>query len=144
MALKLFIQIKRYRTECSLSQILQSMTTFNKVTFSSDHGTTEFRAGDCVSLSCDGAQGDCSDITWLFSHNHGTAVGLVEKGQVKSDKDKASGRLHVTKKCSLEVKTTGNEDEGIFTCREYPSPGIFFEHVRHFLKQMSKYLYLLK
>ena len=144
MASKLFIQIKRYRTECSLSQILQSMTTFNKVTFSSDHGTTEFRAGDCVSLSCDGAQGVCSDIAWLFSHNHQAAVELVVNGQVKSDIDKSSGRLHFTNKCSLEVKTTGKEDEGSYTCRQHPSSGPMVDHEQYDLKQMSKYLYVFK
>ena len=138
MASKLFIQIKRYRTECSLSQILQSMTTFNKVTFSSDHGTTEFRAGDCVSLSCDGAQGDCSSIDWLFRYNNENNL-IVEKGKVQSEDNK--GRLHVTRKCSLEVKLLRKEDEGLYVCQTDKSSEAWFNHAQHKLALISKYLY---
>ena len=108
-------------------------------TFSSDHGRKEFRAGDCVSLSCDGAQSDCSSITWLFSENNRTTVELVQEGKVKTEGNK--GRLHVTKECSLEVKTLREEDEGRYTCRSFPSSGEEFDHAAHQLELMSEYLY---
>ncbi|XP_056437754.1 uncharacterized protein LOC130374816 isoform X3 [Gadus chalcogrammus] len=99
-----------------------------------DYGRTEFRAGDCVSLSC-GAQSDCSIITWLFSYNNGTTVELVVGGKVKSEDKKE--RLHVTKECSLEVKKMRKEDEGHYTCREYPSPRRQVDHALHEVKLMT-------
>ena len=109
--------------------------TCDKVTFSSDHGTTEFRAGECVSLSCDGAPSDCSSIDWLFRYNN----EIVEKGKVKDNK----GRLHVTRKCSLEVKLLRKEDEGVYVCRSYQSSQIYVDHAVHNLKLISKYLYFI-
>ena len=107
--------------------------------FSSDHGRTEFRAGDCVSLSCAGASSNCSSITWLFSYKNGTTVALFEGGKVKSEGNKE--RLHVTKECSLEVKPLREEDEGHYTCRSFQSSGLDFDHARHQLELMSEYLY---
>ncbi|XP_030200658.1 uncharacterized protein LOC115534120 isoform X12 [Gadus morhua] len=103
--------------------------------FSSDHGRTEFRAGDCVSLSCAGASSNCSSITWLFSYKNGTTVALFEGGKVKSEGNKE--RLHVTKECSLEVKPLREEDEGHYTCRSFQSSGLDFDHARHQLELMS-------
>ena len=109
-------------------------------TFSSDHGKTEFRAGDCVSLSCEGAPSNCSSITWLFSYKNGTTDTLFEGGKFKSEGKK--GRLHVTKECSLEVKLLRKrEDVGLYICRSYPSAGLEFDHAAHQLKLMSEYLY---
>ncbi|XP_030200648.1 uncharacterized protein LOC115534120 isoform X4 [Gadus morhua] len=102
--------------------------------FSSDHGRTEFRAGDCVSLSCAGASSNCSSITWLFSYKNGTTVALFEGGKVKSEGNKE--RLHVTKECSLEVKPLREEDEGHYTCRSFQSSGLDFDHARHQLELM--------
>ncbi|XP_056437756.1 uncharacterized protein LOC130374816 isoform X5 [Gadus chalcogrammus] len=118
----------------SLTDIFPINDKCNKVTFSSDYGRTEFRAGDCVSLSC-GAQSDCSIITWLFSYNNGTTVELVVGGKVKSEDKKE--RLHVTKECSLEVKKMRKEDEGHYTCREYPSPRRQVDHALHEVKLMT-------
>ncbi|XP_030200660.1 uncharacterized protein LOC115534120 isoform X14 [Gadus morhua] len=103
--------------------------------FSSDHGRTEFRAGDCVSLSCAGASSNCSSITWLFSYKNGTTVALFEGGKVKSEGNKE--RLHVTKECSLEVKPLREEDEGHYTCRSFQSSGLDFDHARHQLELMK-------
>ena len=128
----------------SLTDIFPINDKCNKVTFSSDYGTTEFRAGGCVSLSC-GAQRDCSRITWLFSDNKGPAVELVvggevmvADGKVKTEDD--TERLCVTEECSLEVKKLRKKDEGVYFCREYP-PADGVDHTRHELKQMSEYLY---
>ena len=121
----------------SLTDIFPINDKCNKVTFSSDHGRTEFRAGDSVSLSC-GALSDCSNITWLLSYNNGTTVELVLKGKVKSEDNKE--RLHVKEECSLRVKKSIKEDEGVYVCREYP-PADGVDHTRHELKQMSEYLY---
>ena len=122
----------------SLTDIFPINDKCNKVTFSSDYGRTEVRAGDCVSLSC-GAWRDCSSITWLFSYNNRAAVELVAGGKVKS-KDKKK-RLHVTKKCSLEVKKLIKEDEGVYNCREFPSSGRPVDHTQHEVKLISEYLY---
>ncbi|XP_030200655.1 uncharacterized protein LOC115534120 isoform X9 [Gadus morhua] len=100
-----------------------------------DHGRTEFRAGDCVSLSCAGASSNCSSITWLFSYKNGTTVALFEGGKVKSEGNKE--RLHVTKECSLEVKPLREEDEGHYTCRSFQSSGLDFDHARHQLELMK-------
>ena len=108
---------------------------------SSDNGTTEFRAGDCVSLSCNGNQHDCSNTDWQFSHNRRTNVELVKGGKVKTEDNKASGRLRVIKQCSLEVKSMGKEDEGVYTCRQYQSSDRYVDHGRYDLK-LSKYLFL--
>ena len=122
----------------SLTDIFPINDKCNKVTFSSDHGRTEVRAGGCVSLSC-GARSDCSNMIWLFSYNHGAAVGLVVGGKVESEDNK--GRLHVTKECSLEVKKFRKEDEGVYYCREFPSSGGEVDHTRHEVKLISEYLY---
>ena len=122
----------------SLTDIFPINDKCNKVTFSSDHGRTELVAGDCVPLSC-GARSDCSRITWLFSYNRTMNVELVEYGKVKSEDNKE--RLHVTEECSLEVKKLGKEDEGLYVCREYPSPGEQVDHTRHEVKLISEYLY---
>ena len=122
----------------SLTDIFPINDKCNKVTFSSDHGRTEFRAGDSVSLSC-GALSDCSNITWLFSYNNRTTVELVFKGKVKSADNKE--RLHVTEECSLEVKKSIKEDEGVYFCREFPSSGGPVDHTRHEVKLISEYLY---
>ncbi|XP_056437444.1 adipocyte plasma membrane-associated protein Hemomucin-like isoform X3 [Gadus chalcogrammus] len=103
--------------------------------FSSDHGRTELRTGDCVSLSCDGAPSNCSSITWLFSYKSGTTVALFEGGKVKSEGKKE--RLRVTKECSLEVKPLREEDEGRYTCRSFQSTGVEFDHARHQLELMT-------
>ena len=124
----------------SLTDIFPINEKCNKVTFSSDYGRTQFRAGGSVSLSC-GAQSDCSSITWLFMYNDGAAVELVVGGKVKSEDNKK--RLHVTKKCSLEVKKFIKEDEGVYTCREYPSSGRPVDHTRHEVKLISEYLYFM-
>ena len=105
---------------------------------SSDHGRTELEAGDCVSLSC-GAQSDCSNMFRLFNYNNGAAVELVVGGKVKSEDN--TERLCVTKECSLEVKKLRKEDEGVYTCREYPSSGGHVDHTRHEVKLISEYLY---
>ena len=106
--------------------------------FSSDHGKTGFRAGDCVSLSCDGAQSKCSIITWLFSKNNNSTL-LFELGNFNPKGN--NQRLHVTKECSLEVKTLREEDEGIYTCRSFPSAQVMYNHATHQLELMSEYLY---
>ena len=108
-------------------------------TFSSDHGRTKFRAGDCVSLSCDGAPSTCSSIIWLFSCKNCKTDTLFEGGKFKSKGKK--GRLHVTKECSLEVKTLGEEDEGLYNCRSFQSSGEELDHAAHQLELMSEYLY---
>ena len=100
---------------------------------------TEFRAGDCVSLSCDGAPRDCSSITWLFSYKNGTTDTLFEGGNFKPEGKK--GRLHVTKECSLEVKHLSKKDEGIYDCRSFPSAQVMYNHATHQLELMSEYLY---
>ncbi|XP_056437443.1 paired immunoglobulin-like type 2 receptor alpha isoform X2 [Gadus chalcogrammus] len=100
-----------------------------------DHGRTELRTGDCVSLSCDGAPSNCSSITWLFSYKSGTTVALFEGGKVKSEGKKE--RLRVTKECSLEVKPLREEDEGRYTCRSFQSTGVEFDHARHQLELMT-------
>ena len=120
----------------SLTDIFPINDKCNKVTFSSDYGTTEFRAGGCVSLSC-GARRDCSRITWLFNKNR-ASVELVVGGKVKTEDD--TERLCVTEECSLEVKKLRKKDEGVYFCREYP-PADGVDHTRHELKQMSEYLY---
>ena len=122
----------------SLTDIFPINDKCNKVTFSSDHGRTEFRAGGSVSLSC-GAQSDCSSITWLFSYKNGTTVALFEGGKVKSEGNKE--RLHVTKECSLEVKKLIKDDGGVYVCREFPSSGGLVDHTLHEVKLMSEYLY---
>ncbi|CAL8393512.1 unnamed protein product [Arctogadus glacialis] len=99
-----------------------------------DHGKTEFRAGDCVSLACDGAPSNCSSITWLFSYKNGPAVALIEGGKVKSEGKKE--RRHVTKECSLEVKPLREEDEGRYTCRSFPSTEVYHDHAKHQLELM--------
>ncbi|XP_059897144.1 uncharacterized protein LOC132449499 [Gadus macrocephalus] len=106
----------------------------NKPT-SSDHGSTELVAGDSVSLSCDGAQSECSCITWLFNYNNGASVELVVDGKVKPGDKKE--RLHITKECSLEVKKFSKEDEGVYTCRGFPSSEGHVDHTRHEVKLMT-------
>ncbi|XP_030200614.1 uncharacterized protein LOC115534113 isoform X1 [Gadus morhua] len=97
---------------------------------------TEFRAGDCVSLSCDGAPRDCSSITWLFSYKNGTTDTLFEGGKFKSEGKK--GRLHVTKECSLEVKLLRKrEDVGLYICRSFPSADVQHDHATHQLELMT-------
>ncbi|XP_030200641.1 uncharacterized protein LOC115534118 isoform X2 [Gadus morhua] len=97
---------------------------------------TEFRAGDCVSLSCDGAPRDCSSITWLFSYKNGTTDTLFEGGKFKSEGKK--GRLHVTKECSLEVKLLRKrKDVGRYTCRSFPSADVQHDHATHQLELMT-------
>ncbi|XP_030200630.1 uncharacterized protein LOC115534115 isoform X7 [Gadus morhua] len=68
-------------------------------------------------------------------YNDGAAVELVVGGKVKSEDNKK--RLHVTKKCSLEVKKFIKEDEGVYTCREYPSSGRPVDHTRHEVKLIT-------
>ncbi|XP_056437434.1 mucin-5AC isoform X3 [Gadus chalcogrammus] len=99
-----------------------------------DYGRTEFRAGGSVSLSC-GAQSDCSIITWLFNYNNRDAVELVVGRKVKSEDNKE--RLHVTEECSLVVKKWSKEDEGVYTCRGFPSSGGGVDHTRHEVKLIT-------
>ena len=97
----------------------------------------KFRAGEGISLSCDRAPDNCSSITWLFSSKT-AAVALFENGNFKSEDN--IERLHVTTKCSLEVKPLRKEDEGLYTCRSFPLGG-HVDHARHILELISKYLY---
>ncbi|XP_059897154.1 uncharacterized protein LOC132449501 isoform X8 [Gadus macrocephalus] len=99
-----------------------------------DHGRTEFRAGDSISLSCDGAPSNCSSIIWLFSYKNGRAEALFEKAKLSEGNKE---RLHVTKECSLEVKTLREEDEGRYTCRSFPSAREEFDHATHQLELMT-------
>ena len=75
----------------------------------------------------------------MVSYKYSTTDTLFEEGKFKSEGKK--GRLHVTKECSLEVKTLREEDEGIYTCRSFPSTGEQFDHAAHQLELMSEYLY---
>ncbi|CAL8393536.1 unnamed protein product [Arctogadus glacialis] len=100
-----------------------------------DHGRTEFLAGECVSLSCDGAQSNCFNIHWLFSYNNGAAQVLTSKRNVDSESNKK--RLNVTKECSLEVKKLSKENEGVYICREFRPSETYVDHVRYDLKLMT-------
>ena len=66
-------------------------------------------------------------------------VELVVGGKVKSENN--TERLHVTKKCSLEVKKLIKEDEGVYFCRGFPPTG-GVDHTQHEVKLISEYLYL--
>ncbi|CAL8314287.1 unnamed protein product [Lota lota] len=94
-----------------------------------DHRRTEFRAGECVSLSCDGAPSSCFDVSWLFSYKNRQTETVFENGMFKSNNRRE--RLNVTKECSLEVKKLREEDEGFYTCRSFPSSGRPVDHAHH-------------
>ena len=101
-------------------------------------GSKQFRAGDCVSLSCHTE--NCSSTTWLFKRpSRLETETLIEYGKVKSENNKE--RLHVTMECTLVVKKMTEEDEGHYACREFSSSGRHVDHSQYDLKLMSKYLH---
>eukprot|EP00066_Takifugu_rubripes_P020922 XP_011610188.1 PREDICTED: uncharacterized protein LOC105417538 isoform X2 [Takifugu rubripes] len=76
-----------------------------------------------VTLSCENLikdQKNCIYTTWLFSDPQSAIIELIKLGQIKSDKP---GRLSLSENCSLTIKNLRGEDSGLYTCRQFNSPG---------------------
>ncbi|XP_047430101.1 uncharacterized protein LOC124999289 [Mugil cephalus] len=84
------------------------------------YSSVTMRLGHDVTLSCanvtDG-QKNCDSTSWIFTHSQGTAVELVDHGQIRSKPD----RLRVTTNCSLVIKKVTYDDVGRYTCRQFIS-----------------------
>lgn len=72
-------------------------------------------------MSCEKLiQDQQSSTTWLFSGDYRSTVELVADGEVQSYKP---GRLILRENCSLTIKNLTAEDAGLYTCRQFESPG---------------------
>ncbi|XP_028253560.1 uncharacterized protein LOC114428946 [Parambassis ranga] len=84
--------------------------------------------GDDATLHCGNikhASIDCDCVTWLFiGPESRVMVPLFECGKIHRDTEKhRAGRLNMTTECSLVIRETSAEDDGLYLCRQFSRSG---------------------
>ncbi|XP_051511821.1 uncharacterized protein LOC127416472 isoform X1 [Myxocyprinus asiaticus] len=79
--------------------------------------------GEHVTFPCNNKvpQTNCSKTTWLYIDN--TATELVTHGKIRPRNSERAKRMSLKSDCSLHINDITDEDEGCYTCQQYPEGG---------------------